>query len=321
MQDTCLFVYIRSDEVTISRSKPKQLLYSGTETRMLLVVAFKVAILALVCSSLCGAIIFRKSFSFAISRSNKRQKNNNAVPTWNLHADYSADESCTNAYSAISKSKQIVTFRLHNRTAVAYVHAASPDARLLQESLGCKPLYTLLPSNDCDASGVSQQYMLLTGVAGDCRSTVRFLKQVALNHTFDFAIPPSGELLANKLSVYLQEQRRGRPLAVHAFIISSGKGLVRRESVMDMATPSIFEVSATGSVTSVRGGTIGGAHIEKRRQYLESNYKDNMTEEECNDLLSKLFNPQMGDSEGGDSLYESGSSYRYVEIFDNWDAP
>eukprot|EP01032_Pedospumella_encystans_P028022 gene28022-31651_t len=208
-------------------------------------IVIKVCTAILAFTAFCGASVFRRSFSFAVSRNNKRQTNKNDIPAWNFHGDYDADESISNAYKAISSSKQVVTFRSQNRTIIA--HGVTPvGGPLIQESLGCRPLHTLLP---IDGNNTNQKYLLITGVAGDCRSAVRYLKQVALNHTFEFVVPPSGEYLANKLGAYLQEQRGSRPLAVHAFVISPCNS--RAE------IPAIFEVGATGSVNSVRGGTIG----------------------------------------------------------------
>ena len=269
-------------------------------------IVIKVCTAILAFSALCGASVFRRSFSFAVSRNNRRQTNKNAIPAWNFHGDYDADESISSAYKAISNSKQVATFRSQNRTIIAY-GVASLVGPLIQESLGCKPLHTLLP---IDENNSNQQYLLITGVAGDCRSAVRYLKQVALNHTFDFVVPPSGEHLANKLGAYLLEQRGSRPLAVHAFVISPCKS--RAE------IPTIFEVGATGCVNSVRGGTIGGLHMQKARQHLESGYKDNLTVEGEQSLLSKLFDPQLGGSDDSDASASiwSGPLYQYVEIPD-----
>jgi len=279
---------------------------------MLKTMVFKVITAVFVFNAMCGANVFRRSFSFAVSRNNRRQKNKNAIPTWNLHADYDADESISNAYKAISNSKQVATFRSQNRTVIAY-GVTSLAGPLMQESLGCKPLHTLLPSKN----HANQQYLLITGVSGDCRSAVRYLKQVALNHTFDFIVPPSGEYLANKLGSYLQEQRGNRPLAVHAFIISPYKSQAQKKAAI-VEIPSIFEVGATGTVSRVRGGTIGGPHMQKARQYLESNYKDSQTDEEVKCLLSKLFDPQLESTEESDAVASprTGLRYQCIELPD-----
>lgn len=277
---------------------------------------------AIIINCVCSRILF-SSFGLAVNKNNRRRTRTD-VATLIIPDDYG--ESYKNAYTAIGKSRQIASFRRPNSTIVAYTLGLKKAC--LEESIGCKPLHSL---GSVGSLTSPQHYVLVSGVVGDCRVAVRHLKQLALNHTFQFSSEASGEFLANGLGRFLRNSRQGdRSLAVHAYVISRARHVDRRKNERTSGTSGtsgggcIFEVGATGSVTRVRGGTIGGSHTKQARRHLEEHYRDNLTEVECRALVNEVFDPQLNsldaDREGGSDTTEMREIVKpvieYIEIYD-----
>jgi len=241
---------------------------------------------------------------------NSRKRKETTVATFSVSDDQS--EHYKDVYAAIAKSRQIATFRRLNSTIVGYTVAEKKAS--LEESIGCSPLH---PLGSVRGQSSPHHYVLLTGVAGDCRAAVRFLKQTALNHTFEFGSEPSGTYLADRLGKYLISSQGDRSLAVHAFVVSTSGGIVRHGG--ERRPGSIYEVGAAGSVTCVRGGTIGGSHAPQARRRLEEHYRIDLSEVGSRALVSEVFDLQLNgvevDTEGG-SDGTPKPLFEYIEIHD-----
>jgi 20S proteasome alpha/beta subunit len=246
-----------------------------------------------------------------------------------LYDEYGQIPQVQNAYRAISRGKQIVTFRTNNSTVVAY-EVGNPERSLLVSS-GCKPFYMISPGS-ANSTG---HHVLLTGVAGDCRTVVRYLKQLALNHTVEFEVAPSAEYLSNRLGEYLQSYlsggAAGRMLACHCYLISDfvdkTDGSAEREGAErgGHRVGSIYEVTAVGGVSRVLAGTVGGSNVQAARRALEAGYTTPQPQSgnSSRALVQEIFRARgapassddSGDSGGEDKL--APPAFQYIELFDN----
>lgn len=279
-----------------------------------------------------------RSFGLAVSKGT-RPRNRGASESSSVTTTFDEFGSLPQvkyAYQGIARSRQIVAFRRQNSTVVAY---ALPSSDSLQQSLGCKPLYILVAPQSGDNVC---HHILLTGIAGDCRTIVRHMKQVVLNHTMEFDTAPTGSYLASKLGALMQSHTSGggRLLAAHCFLISTPAWGIARASDTAASSPgekpqpahnscgsgTIYEVSATGSVSQVQGGTAGAKHMQRARQLLEDRYNSSSewTVESCKALCADLFNATLGvldgDKEDGGVNTEvesyANTSFYFLEIPD-----
>jgi 20S proteasome alpha/beta subunit len=233
-----------------------------------------------------------------------------------------------NVYQAISCSKQILVLRMPNASFVA-IEMPTTSISSSQIAVGCNPIYPLgdsvyqsvrsvsidveegKPSTASRTTFFPSLHLLLTGIAGDCRVVVRFLKQLVLNHSIDFGCQPTGSYVAEQLGLFLQSRAGGggggsRMLATHCYIISSKQkettsidsfvtGNSFAEVLQRQKQGTVFEVSAVGSVSEVLAGTTGGKVLHVSRKVLDERYKLNFTLEECKNLAYKVFRPLEND--------------------------
>jgi len=139
-----------------------------------------------------------------------------------------------NILNALGQSSPMLVFRINNATVVSY----AKEKELLTISYGAEPLNTL---------ATPWQKLLCTGIAGDCRNTIRYAQTISVNHTFEYDIPPPSKYIAIKLSDYFQEatlQGGRRCLCCNCFILDASEG-------------SIHKISANGDLLKVFGGCIG----------------------------------------------------------------
>lgn len=270
-----------------------------------------------------GSLVFM-SFGLSVSKGTRPRKRvtNEITSVTTVFDEFGSLPQVKYAYQAISHSRRVATFRRQNATVVAYT---LPSGDGLQQSIGCKPLYMLevpLESGPC-------HHLLLTGIAGDCRIVVRHMKQMVLNHTMEFDASPSGDYLAAKLGSLLQSHTSGggRLLAAHCFLISTPHASIDDSTGTSITTEpaskgTIFEVSATGSVSQVQGGTAGGMHMQHARRLLEERYEAELSVNSSRALLFDVFNATSGTNDRDEEVSlqhneHSGPSFHYVEIPDN----
>ena len=124
-------------------------------------------------------------------------------------------------------------------------------------------------------------HLLLTGIAGDCRTIIKFSRESALNHTYTFQIPPRGYTLAKSIASYLQSKTTGssRALSCHLFLIDSKEG-------------HIFEINAAGILSEVLIGVAGmgmdAASAELDRRFM-SVFKEDEVEASIIEILDKML--------------------------------
>ena len=151
-----------------------------------------------------------------------------------------------NTYAAIARGTSIVAVSSLNHTVLAFLW---PNASSLQIPMGAFPFHSL---------GSPQQFMLVTGLAGDCRKVLGYAKAVALNMTVEYGCAPRGKLIAERVGMFLQEATGGgsRPLACHVLIA-------------DGLHSELFDVDIAGNVKQVwasaagAGGTAGYRHLQE----------------------------------------------------------
>ncbi len=113
-------------------------------------------------------------------------------------------------------------------------------------------------------------HLAVTGWAGDGRKLRRYLREVTVNHTVNFAGPPSARYLAEKASEYVSYFSRGknfRNLACHAFILDTRQSTLKSSitnstttadiSVELMKHHMIYEIDTLGWPRAVVGGVAG----------------------------------------------------------------
>lgn len=182
-----------------------------------------------------------------------------------------------NAFAAVNRGVSIVAVRAENHTVFAY---AWMNASALQVPMGAHPFTSL---------GCGHQWMLVTGLAGDCRHVTRYAKETALNLTHHFGQPPSGHLIAEQVGSLLQRATFGesRPLACHAFMA-------------DLLTNALYEVDLTGNVLEVYASAAGiGASAGLK--YLEEHWTNtSMSVGETEDLAQRTVTAMLSSRRGGE---------------------
>jgi 20S proteasome alpha/beta subunit len=154
--------------------------------------------------------------------------------------------------------------------------------------------------------------LLVAGMAGDCRRVVRFAKEVALNHTFEFDFPPSALQMASRIGDFLREgtlSGGSRVLASHAFVIDSRA-----------SERALFEISADGIYRRVRGGVAGRHRITGRTRLVsEANRLPNCTREEAMDSAAAIMQAMLAPSRMGPDAVDdtmAGKEVRRLAIPD-----
>ena len=181
-----------------------------------------------------------------------------------------------NTLVAVSKGSTIVAIRTTNTTILGYT---TPLKNSLEVSIGSKSLYSL---------GNKYQYILVTGVIGDCRAISRHAKQIALNHTMEFDYPPSGLYIANEIARYLQKFTMSgrRPMAVHVFIadaLANGINIDERHPI-----GKLYEVDTSGNVIQIKAGC-AGRNSAKVKEILENEINDTLTNDDAISLARKVL--------------------------------
>ena len=221
-----------------------------------------------------------------------------------LFDEYGSIPQLEGACLAISKCSSVAVVTGVNFTLVAYKlsDGSDPTFSSHQISPDSKPLHVLINPF---------QHILLTGIVGECKKVSIFAKEVVLNHTIEYGVPPTGLFIANKVGKYLQTFLSGetRPLACHCFILSSvekdhfskysNNNMSELSSdkcqqyILDRNNMIIFEVLPDGLVTQVYAGIAGG-NIDS--SYLNDEYRRNCTSDEAKSLIDKLFHMNSNES-------------------------
>jgi 20S proteasome alpha/beta subunit len=275
----------------------------------------------------CGARVALSFLGSSVSRGARSRSRAIVETRPSLYNEYGQIPQVQNAYKSISHGKQIVTFRTNNSTVVAY-DRRKPEQSLLISS-GCKPFYMITPGSGSSA----RHHVLLTGVAGDCRRVVRYLKQLALNHSVEFEVAPTAEYLSTRLGEYLQSHLSGggagRMLACHCYLISDTVDNGWSETaganpVEGNRTATVYEITAVGGVSRVLAGTAGGSNTQQARLMLEASCTSVKSGSSSRALVHDIFSARSSTagSGGGDSYDREDDkltppAYEYIELFDN----
>lgn len=179
-----------------------------------------------------------------------------------------------NVYAAISNARKVIVLRVANGTLVSYDDFDESRKNKLQFPLGGQIVNMLInPRN----------FLVVTGVIGDCRLVVKIARQIVLNHTIEYDIVPSGEYLTKEISSYIQKmtfESGSRPLGCHAFVINTAPN------------GTIHEISASGAFSSVFAGTAGGKKMDESNAQLVELYhsylKKNSNNEICLDDAKQI---------------------------------
>lgn len=170
-------------------------------------------------------------------------------------------------YAAIEKSPRALVMSIENGTLLSYNIPSTYSS--LQVSYGGSPLTML--SNP-------SQYMLITGIGGDCRYITRKVKQIALNHTMSFDCEPTALYIAKKVSNILQYSTMtsgSRLFATHIFIC-------------DQRDKKIFEIDAIGNIAELNAG-VSGHSMVKYNQLLQESYKHNLPLQEAENIARDIL--------------------------------
>ena len=305
---------------------------SGTFCFIFILVFIGVAINS--CASHAGYSIL----GMAVSRSNRQRPNSSRAvrietqPT--IYDEYGSIPQVRHCYKAIARASPVVVFRRENVTVVGYGIRRNENG--LQIGRGFEPIHTI--SLPIDRTKV-RHHIVLTGQIGDCRTIVKFVKQVALNHTVDFEAAPSAEYLATSLGEFMQSymSSAGRMLAAQCYIISSrfssqydqilkDKEDSQRRScanidadttvtrntnseaiITGIAVPmgTLYEVTAVGGVERVVSGVIGGQHLLAAKKILHAVDLSTLNSSASKDLAQRIIH-----------LTSRGNSHEYMEFED-----
>ena len=271
--------------------------------------------IALICNLFpCHARIGLSIFGLSVSKGNRPRVYRQDIEQPTLYDQYGSIPQVKNAYQAISKARPVVTLRTENSTIVAF---KTDQTNLLRLFSGCKPLYLI----SSPLAHTQRHHILLTGVAGDCRMVVRFVKQLVLNHTAEFSASPTGHYIATNLGEYLQScmsgTEAGRILAAHCFIISSPSSQ-KRETGLELAPAgSIYEITAVGGVSQISAGLAGGEVMQLGKQLLLDQYKLNMTAMDRKSMIESVFKTMLKAAAAeADDQMEAPSSLIDFQMFE-----
>ena len=248
------------------------------------IIIYEIIILLILLS--CNSIISNNSNPFMLLSSslsilrNRRglSKNDDRDSVIIEFDEYGGLPQLKNTLVAVSKGSTIVAIRTSNTTILGYTTSKSGKYNL-EVSLGGKPFYSL---------GNKYQYILVTGIIGDCRAVCRHAKQIALNHTMEFDYPPSGLYIANELARYLQKFTMSgtRPMAVHIFIADALTNGINIDE--DNPVGKLYEVDTSGNVLQIKAGCAGRNSV-KAKEILENEINGTMTNDEAINLARKIL--------------------------------
>lgn len=138
--------------------------------------------------------------SLALSVSRQRFPNSRRQKTVASFDEFGALPQVQNAYAAVNRAKPVVAFRTGNATVVAF-RLYEAESKQLFVAMGCDPLQSLTSAEWVPGSSDRrrQHFLLVSGIAGDCRMVARHAKELVLNHTVAFAAPPTGLYIAERL--------------------------------------------------------------------------------------------------------------------------
>jgi len=209
------------------------------------------------------------------------------------------------AVDLVMAARQIAVFRLSNGTLVAY-KISSGGEYVLQHPIGCAPLHRVVDP---------RYHLLVTGVVGDCRKAVKYVKQMVLNHSMEYLIPPTAELIAASLGEHMKQCSRGRQLACHAFIVDSG--YLTSSSSTAFSKGKVLEVNTAGSHSQVMCGT-AGFNMMPGGMIMQREYRDGLSLKDCKILLSRVFNVSAETDMCKDAIepHDDGASYRFFVLPD-----
>mmetsp|Transcript_29934 Transcript_29934/g.66212 ORF Transcript_29934/g.66212 Transcript_29934/m.66212 type:complete len:387 (-) Transcript_29934:35-1195(-) len=229
----------------------------------------------LVYAACSGPLLLFPSLLLSVSR--QRFANSRRQRTVASFDEFGALPQVQNAYAAINRAKPVVAFRTANATVVAF-RLYESESKQLFVSMGCDPLQSLTSAEWVPGSSDRrrQHFLLVSGIAGDCRMLSRHAKELVLNHTVAFAAPPTGLYIAERLGAYLQGHTAGssRPLACHCFVISTplrthagiGSSSAQDYSMSSNTSSDAGNSSSTGSdagnSSSVSAGEHGNSSIQ-----------------------------------------------------------
>ena len=204
-------------------------------------------------------------FSLAVSKGRNRPSGDAVVE----FDEFGGIPQLKNTYKAVAKASVIVAIRSVNATVLSYT---AKNSSSLQVPVGAQSLNGFIDSN---------QYMLITGLAGDARTVIRHAKQVALNYTVAFDTAPTGRFLAHEVGKFLQEHtvRSGmRPLACHVFVADGAK------------EKSLYEIDAAGNIAQIWAGVAGGNMAAGRNILLDHlNGTAISSVEQAKDIADQIF--------------------------------
>ena len=219
------------------------------------------------------------SSSLSILKNRKGISKNNDKDSIIVEFDeYGGLPQLKNTLIAVSKGSTIVAIRTNNSTILGY--AKSLKQNELEISINNNNLLYSL--------GNQYQYILVTGIIGDCRAICRYAKQITLNHTIEFDHPPSGLYIANEIARYLQKFTMSgtRPMAVHIFIADS---IVNGINIDDNnQIGKLYEIDPTGNVMQIKAGCAGINSI-KGKEILENEIIDNISYDDALILAKKIL--------------------------------
>jgi hypothetical protein len=227
---------------------------------------------AIIALLVCEARLINRLLGLAVSKGGKSRIGKATDDRPALYDEYGSIPQVRNAYMAVSYARPIAAFCTENSTVVAFDRRPGALDSTLIMTTGCNPYHQL--SSPYSTEGLRHS-ILLTGVAGDCRTVVRYAKQMVLNYTMEYGSQPSGDYVAEQVGGYIQSHlmSAGRMLACHCFVISAPKhsqGVPLISGVIDggVAVTTIYEITAVGGVTKVSGGVAGGHHAHSARLVL-----------------------------------------------------
>jgi 20S proteasome alpha/beta subunit len=200
----------------------------------------------------------------AVSNRARRQARQRFPAAFIQYPESGGLEHIQNAYQAVSCCSQIAALCVKDHIILAY---QNHNTSVLNVPLSSRLLTKL------DISG---NYILLTGIAGDCREIVKLAKKIDIDHSFQFYAPCSSLYLARALSAHLATGYAARPCACHVYVISPHDG------------GSIYEIACSGLLSKVRAGT-AGRNMLAGRSLLEKHYHPRMNISEGVLLLNNLF--------------------------------
>lgn len=304
--------------------------------RIIVIVVIAVAL------NLCESRVIFSFLSASVSRNRyspqRSRKSVRADDPPTLYDEYGSIPQVQNCYKAIAQAKPVVIFRRASATVVGFERKRSHNS--LQVDGAFDPIHVVsLPFGRHKI----KNYLVLTGVVGDCRTIVQYVKQIALNHTIEFEAAPSPEFLATSLGEFMQSylSGAGRMLAAHCFIISTGlpvqyePSFANRDNIdsqmsQGRRTPSavstkagvIYEVTAVGGADKVLAGVVGGHHAAAAKRALRENYRPQIDESASQSLVKRvLYLASRGDKPDPEELEdekvtEESIDVQYIELAD-----